>query len=199
MVHPMYGIDKQLARFPLFGKALEKTESEIEGALFWTIGEMGVICLPGKIIETADKTIDGTDAEKQAVMIGALYLLSPSATATDTGRFAAEYDAETARVLNEVAVYDRSKPATEKVAQSAIVLGVNLLTAMAPMLNGAQLPPEKVRDVREGMAQEEKLLLADLNAPRLEALYRDTVQGYLDRLEGAPPAQARTRPRAPGF
>ncbi|MDI1226572.1 MAG: hypothetical protein PSY14_02660 [bacterium] len=197
MVHPMFKIDNEVKKYPLFGKALEATFSEVEGALFWTIGEMPLLSLPGKIIATVEKTLDGTPAEKQAVMIGALYSFAPQSLAR--GNFAAHYDAHTAAVLTGLATYDRVRVAPEKTAQVSAVAGTVLMSAMMPAAHetvSITIPPSAVVEAKKALAEANKLLLPNLNAPRLEAEYNAANAAYIALMEGNTPAARNKRPPA---
>ena len=191
MPHPMYKIDEELKKFPLFGEALENTDSEIEGALYYVLGEIPLIGLPKKIIETVDKNLDGTDAEKQAIMIGALYALAPNALMLDMGQGGVTYDAETQAVLAELAAYDKKSVAGTKMSQVTAVLNIAIAVQSLPMASEAPepLPPEAIAEVKRGMADGEKLFLPNLDAPRLEAAYRETAQTLLDAMSGKPAAR----------
>lgn len=195
MVHPMFKLDNEVKKYPLFGKALEATFPEVEGALFWTIGEMPLLALPGKIIATVEKTLDGTPAEKQAVMIGVLYSFAPQSLAR--GNAPAFYDAPTAAVLRELATFDRAKPVPEKSAQVSAVAGTVLISAMMPMANEAgsiSIPPSVAIEAKKALAAANELLLPNLNAPRLEAEYNAVNAAYIALLEGNKPAIRNKRP-----
>lgn len=197
MPHPMYEIDSYLPRFPQFGSALEKLDALIEGKLFWTIGEMGLINLPKKIIETVDKNIDGTDVEKQAIMIGALHAFAQVTAGRQSG-----YDAETLKTVSAVLSYDLNSVASESVARVHVVCNIALTDAMKPMMEGmaGQVPAEVAREMLAGQRKMEQQLLPNLNAPRLAAAMKAETASMLTMLgiqqDDAPVVR---KPKRPGF
>ena len=193
MAHEMYGINDLLKQYPLVEKAFEKTESEIEAAVFFTGGEKAVVETPKRIIETVVNNIDGTDAEKQALIIGAMYALSPESLAGDKGTFESEYGPETEAVMDSLLTCDQTAavmPAS--VAQIGAVLSICIQTNMISSMTKEEgddsdsfpsLPQEMAQALKTQMLSEEKRLLSNIHAPKLEALFQKTTQEFIARID----------------
>lgn len=204
MVHPMYNIDAELQKYPLFGKALEATESEVEGAVFWSLGEMGSIALPKNIIRTVENNIDGSDAEKQAIMIGVLFMLAPEALATTKCVAHEEYDGEVAAVLSEMAVFYKQAASNQQtvlpmhIARVQTALTICISTGMMPLISRNHTMSQN--DIEAALKAEEhdfkNFVLPNLNAPRLSARYQKTKQDLCDAMI-APVLSKNTQGRKP--
>jgi hypothetical protein len=207
----MYGIDALLKKYPLAGKAFERTEAEIEAVFFSMGGEAAVVRAPKQIIETIDQNIDGTDIEKQALIIATLYSLAPASRAQDTGNFAAsEYDAAAQAVMNEMLAYDKKSVlqgktglpvCPESIARAVTTLCVCVIDATSNTMTEANpsLPLHVLQKMKQGIVAGEATFLPNLNAPRLEALYQTTKQKFFTVLDkAAAPAQPKNRKKPGG-
>jgi hypothetical protein len=127
----MYGINGLLKKYPLAEKAFARTEGEIEAAFFFLGGEAACIKAPKQIIETIDQNIDGTDVEKQALIIAAFYSLSPESLAEDTGKFASKYDTVTQAVMDDLLAYDEESVAPQSVSRITAAVSICVIDATA--------------------------------------------------------------------
>ena len=168
MAHEMYGINDLLKQYPLVEKAFERTKSGMEASLRGIGGEMAVIETPKRIIETVVNTIDGTDNEKQALIIGVMYALSPEETlARDEGTFESQYGVEAKTVLDSLLAYDQTSNAEmpTDVARIAAVTNICQLTLVTKI--DAEAPDgaitlEMVRYAKDHQHDDDRKLLTNL-------------------------------------
>ena len=179
MAHQMFNINAQAKKYPLFDKALEDAYPGLEGALFWSIGETGLLGLPKKIITIVEKGIDGTDAEKEAIMIGTLARMAPFFTDI-------KLSAEATDVMQQLVAHTSGAVMAEKVAQVETVMNVALQTSMLPTARagGVRLNAGQIAEVNKAIAEQEKLILPNLNAPKLLDSYTKTKKAMLDAAVG---------------
>lgn len=197
MVHPMYKIDDLLERFPLVGKALERTESEIEGALFWVLGEMPLIALPRQIMETIDQNIERSDAEKQALMVCAFYTLAIEARTDDQEKFAIEYDAITAAVMKDFLAHQKDTVASANVAQVSAILTTCITSAVTETiseLNDKSHTGEEVAAAKKEFSDSERFILPNLSAPKLLLRLQETKEKYFAALDNSIAAPVSKKP-----
>jgi hypothetical protein len=199
----MYGINTLLKKYPLAEKAFASTESYIEQAFFMMGGEAACVAAPKMIMEIIDQNIDGTDAEKQALIIGAFYALSPKAIMNDAAAFKSTYDAETNAVLATMmpsVLQEKSLVACTSTSRINMALGIPTLAALSSILEdgGAAITREAAQEMKDKFAAEEKGLLPNLNAPRLEALYQTTKQKFFAILDKSSTAPQPKKPKKPG-
>lgn len=187
MAHPMYKIDALLKKYPLVEKAFNRTASEIEAAVFFLGGEKAVIETPKRIIETVEKSIDGTDAEKQALMIGVMYSMSPEALAEDRENFESEYGLAAQAIIEDWCADDKVSVASTNVARVATVLGLCQMAIAAPMFaeSARSMPAQMIQETKSAALKEEARILPNLNAPKLQAQHDETKELIFKLLDGA--------------
>ena len=200
MAHDMYGINELLKKYPLVEKAFARMEADMEAAFFPVGGEEAITGGPRRLIEAIDKNIDGSDLEKQALIIGAMYSFSARPIDTDKENFGREYDAATKAVMEDLLAYDKTTVAPASVSRINAALGVCMNGALASTLaqaggGAALLPPQVMQKIKNELLAEEKKFLPNLNAPRLEALYRKTSQELFALLDPQP--KKNPKPGAP--
>jgi hypothetical protein len=198
----MYDINELLKKYPLVEKAFNKLDGDIEAAFFFIGGEEAVKNAPKQIIETIDQNIDGTDIEKQALIIAAFYSLSPGYLAADAGEFASKYDAATQAVMNDLLAYDKESVAPESVSRITAAVSICVIEATASIMAegaGRPIPPQMQQAIKQGMLDSEKTFLPNLNAPRLEALYQASKQKLFAALDkdAAGPQPKNKKPGGP--
>ncbi|MCE9507149.1 MAG: hypothetical protein K8R48_02380 [Alphaproteobacteria bacterium] len=200
MAHDMYGINELLKKYPLAEDVFNKTEEGLEAAFFAMGGEAAVIAGPKLILETIDRNIDGTDAQKQALIIGVMYSMSFSSLKEDLGSFGVKYGPEVRAVIDDILddekklAADKNSVAAESVSRISAVLGICTMGLFTSTLAeaGAAVkvaPPQLVQQMKSTMLEQEKQFLPSLNAPRLETLYQQKKQGLfavLDKMAAGP-------------
>jgi hypothetical protein len=194
LAHQMFNISAEAKKYPKFDAALGRAFPELEGALFWTIGEMGLLGLPERIIKAAEKGLDGTDAEKEGVMIGALLTFAPVTRALEGDKFGPEATA----VVKEIDAAGQWGVQSEKAARATAVAGIALMGASLPMMEGMGLPPSELAAAKKQQDEADKLFVPQLNAPKLEALFSQAKQEVLEAMASKPGAK-KAGPRAPGM
>lgn len=192
MAHDMYGINGLLQKFPLVGKAFGKMEASLEAAFFPLGGEAAAIKGPKLLIDTVDQNFDGTDAEKQALIIAAMYLLSPDAQQTDCGStaaLAAQYGEDVAAIVFDTVskskTAHRGQIAPVEVARAGIVTSIVALGLLTATLMEAapKLPAAQAQKMKNGMMIGAAILLPNLTAPKLEVLYQATTQAFFSEID----------------
>ena len=178
MVHPMYKIDKEVKKYPLFGKALENTGSALGAALFWVLGEMGTLEFPRQIIQTVENNFKATDAEKQALMIGVLYSIAPEEWAKGKATFETEFDAPTARILGQITFGKKKAVLATDFARVATVMNTVTFLSQAKMFEGEKASPAMITQMRAGIAKVENSFLKNLDSPELEQAYQKSKQDF---------------------
>ncbi|MCE9507148.1 MAG: hypothetical protein K8R48_02375 [Alphaproteobacteria bacterium] len=187
MAHDMYGINELLKKYPLVEKAFNKTEAGLEAVFFTMGGEAACTAGPKLIIETIDQNLDGTDAEKQALIIGVMYALDSESFAADKASFEAEYGPEAKPIMDdflaaqEKFAEDKNAVLPTNVSRVSAVIGICTMISLTSTLKdvgsaGNPIPKQALQQMKNEILKEEAKMLSNLNAPKLEALYQQKKQ-----------------------
>lgn len=166
------GIEASFKKYPVAQKAYERTRAEHCAAFFMIHGdEAGV---EGEhVIQIVDETVDGTQEEKEALMIAAMYITAPETLSQDKTDMVSLYGpagAAAAALVGEVQQASQRKDVSPPAAVARVVAVVNVLLFDAMQDLPRQTIPAAALKEQE---KANKLLLINLNAPRLEKLYTD--------------------------
>jgi len=205
-------LDALFTRYPLVKESSEALYSYLEAAYFVVCGDDGCDPMIQSIIETVEKTIDGTEMEKQAVMIGALYMAAgvvakahnesiSTATLGTAGRVP-----EVTAMINAIDTSVKGTVLATPVARAVAIGAVSLIAHIANLIQQIpgeeSVPPAAAKDMLRELKKEEKeseaCILPNLNAPRLEAMYTARYDGIMKTLGIALPQKKAGKPKKGG-
>ena len=182
-------------KYPLVGKILAEQDSLFSflgGATPPQLTELNT-----RVAQVIEDNVDRTDAEKEALIVGSVIALAPPYLLDDTSRFATEYSPEVNTIVTEMTATVGRTVAPTNLAQLSTAIGVVMMQDLVKGLQDGSLPVprEVIADAFQKASDDEKLVMPNLNAPKLEALYNATKAEIATELGNAPSAPKQTPPK----
>lgn len=188
-----------LSKYPLVGKILGE-QDELFQFLSGEKTPVELTSLQERIATVIDQTVDRTDGEKEALIVGSVIALAPPFLMDDPTRFSTDYSPEVKAIVDEMMNTRGRSVAPTNLAQMSTAIGVVMMEDLVKGLKDGSLPVPRdvIADAFSKASEDEKLVFPNLNAPKLEALYNSTKQGIADELaKDAPAAEQDNKPAAP--
>lgn len=190
-------------KYPLVGKIL----SEQDG-LFQFMGlpstPAELVTIQNRIADVIESSIDRTDGEKEALIVGSVIALSPPFILDDTERFGnGEYSDEVNTLVTEMldAQMNVGAPVPTNLAQLGTAIGTVMLEDLTEKLKSGEVPEFAREQIAEGLKQsaeqQRDFVLPNLNAPRLQALFEAAKDKVEAELGQGPSSGQDNKPPAP--